>query len=325
MGLVTHASADGGLDPRKRQASAQARSQALRARTPAEAASRMIQQAVFSARFWQDWVQSGPPGKHEWEGEWEGEREGERLDEGASGGRSNAGAAPHGTAARHAADLLAGHRRLLVVSPHPDDEVLMCSGLMQAQLQRGGALEVLAVTDGEACFGDGTDRAALGLRRRAEAKAGLRALSAMGAIGAHAVPTHYFGLPDGAVANHERALEQRLCAHVRAGDVVVCTWRLDGHPDHDATGRACAAACAARNASLLEAPVWMWHWARPEHPSINWHQLVRMPLGSAQQARKQLALQCHESQITPSHQRPPIVDEGLQARARWPFECFFAT
>ena len=41
------------------------------------------------------------------------------------------------------------------------------------------------------------------------------------------------------------------------------TWRGDGHPDHDAVGRAAATACDAVGCRLLEYPVWMWHWARP--------------------------------------------------------------
>ncbi|MST31813.1 hypothetical protein GHK86_03595, partial [Acidimicrobiaceae bacterium USS-CC1] len=39
--------------------------------------------------------------------------------------------------------------RVLVVAPHPDDEVLGAGGLLQVLRGRGVAIEVCAVTDGE--------------------------------------------------------------------------------------------------------------------------------------------------------------------------------
>lgn len=292
MELVTEATASAPIA----YAPDQATVQPCAAGDGASAPSRLIEQPAFSPQFWQQWIQVGPV---------------------ASNG-SRARSLPQGLPQRPAAHLLAGHHRLVVVSPHPDDEILMCSGLMQAQLARGGAVEVVAVSDGEACFGQQGDRAAVGLRRRSEAAAGLRAL------GAYATPVHYLGVPDGAVAEHEDALARRLFALLRPGDVVVCTWKLDGHPDHDASGRAAVLACATRGARLLQAPVWMWHWARPEHPCIAWCHMVQVPLDRVQQARKAQALQCHQSQLTPSFAQPAVVDEALQARASWPFECFFA-
>jgi LmbE family N-acetylglucosaminyl deacetylase len=41
-------------------------------------------------------------------------------------------------------------------------------------------------------------------------------------------------------------------------------WRHDGHPDHDAAGRAATIASAAAGAPLLQYLVWAWHWADPE-------------------------------------------------------------
>ena len=47
--------------------------------------------------------------------------------------------------------LFADAQRLVVVSPHPDDEVLACGGLMALAAQAGVAITVISVTDGEAC------------------------------------------------------------------------------------------------------------------------------------------------------------------------------
>ncbi len=220
---------------------------------------------------------------------------------------------------RSVAKCLERRERLVVVAPHPDDEVLMCCGLVLEQLRRGCEVLVIALTDGEACFGPYAERAAIGLERRGEALAGLRAL------GASSANVQYLGLPDGALALHESAVQQRLLDILRPQDLVVCTWRFDGHPDHDAAGRASAWACQQRSLSLLEAPVWMWHWARPDHSAIDWQALVQTPLSAAAQVRKWDALQCHSSQLSARGSQPPVVDAALQARVRWPFETFFET
>jgi len=50
--------------------------------------------------------------------------------------------------------LLANTQRVVVVSPHPDDEVLACGGLLALHARRGGEVMVVAVTDGEASHRD---------------------------------------------------------------------------------------------------------------------------------------------------------------------------
>jgi LmbE family N-acetylglucosaminyl deacetylase len=47
-------------------------------------------------------------------------------------------------------DALLGHDALLVLAPHPDDEVLGFAGLIDAFLQRGKPVEIVVVTDGDA-------------------------------------------------------------------------------------------------------------------------------------------------------------------------------
>ena len=51
-----------------------------------------------------------------------------------------------------AATLLAGHERVVVVAPHPDDEILGCGGLLGHAAGQGMQVRVVAVTDGEACY-----------------------------------------------------------------------------------------------------------------------------------------------------------------------------
>lgn len=219
---------------------------------------------------------------------------------------------------------LAG-RRLVVLAPHPDDEVLACGALLHTHVAQGGDALIVAVTDGEASHaGDARwPPARLAASRRAESAQGLRAL------GAAPVPVQRWGLPDGAVGAVNASgpsLQTRLAAVLRAGDVVATTWRRDGHPDHEACGAAAAAACARTGSTLLEAPVWMWHWADPDHPDIPWHDLRALPVSAQALALKQRALQAHASQLSPRGDGAgPVLDASILRRAQWDQEFFFVS
>jgi LmbE family N-acetylglucosaminyl deacetylase len=245
---------------------------------------------------------------------------------GTSDLRWQAWLAEHPLPARGLDEWVAADQRLVVVAPHPDDEVLACGGLLAMHLARGGRCLVVAVTDGDASHLDSPHwtRDSLGAARRNESAAGLAALgSQKGAC----TEVERFGIPDGAVAAHEHALCERLSTVLEARDVVVTTWRLDGHPDHDTTGRACARACALAGVRLLEAPVWMWHWASPGDDRVPWQRLASLPIDAEAMRRKQAALAAHHTQLTVRERTEgdalePVLGAEILARALRTFEAF---
>lgn len=98
-------------------------------------------------------------------------------------------------------DIQAG-QRLLVVAPHPDDEILAAGGLMQNVLGNGGQVEVVIVTNGDGQFLSplldhplSTPRAVnyvnFGKRRQDET------LAAMEKIGIDPSQVIFLGYPDG--------------------------------------------------------------------------------------------------------------------------------
>ena len=74
------------------------------------------------------------------------------------------------TASLCGASWLLNAHRLVVVAPHPDDEVLACGGLLAMRAAQAGKVLIVAVTDGEASHGEATGPAAdaLAAQRRAE-------------------------------------------------------------------------------------------------------------------------------------------------------------
>lgn len=181
--------------------------------------------------------------------------------------------------------------RLVVLAPHPDDEVLAVGGLIAQLAAAGRELLLVAVTDGTASH-PGSARwtpAALAATRPGETADALRRL------GVGEVPTLRLGLPDSDVA--EAPVIAAVAPSLRDRDVLVVTWRHDGHPDHEAVGRAGAALAAATGAPLLEVPVWTWHWARPGDARVPWERARRVELDAALLARKRAAVEAYASQL----------------------------
>ena len=217
-------------------------------------------------------------------------------------------------------DLCPGQSRLVVIAPHPDDEILACGGLLAMRAQRGLACLVVAVTDGEAshAMGSPLTLARLGARRVEESLAGLRALG---------VPSTFvarLGMPDGGTALLIDKIAQKLGALLKPTDVVISTWRLDGHPDHEAVGEAATRASAASGCRLLQAPVWMWHWAKPEDARVPWEALAALNLTRDAIQAKQKALRCHLSQLEErTGGLGPVLIASIVARVGRSQEHFF--
>lgn len=192
-----------------------------------------------------------------------------------------------------ARDWLAGVTRLVVVSPHPDDEALGCGGLIATARALGTPVRVVSVTDGEACYPDAPawPPARLRTARRQELE---RALACLG-VDADAIDTLDIG--DGRVAEREDALVDALAPLLRAGDRVLTTWRSDGHPDHEATARAVERAAAGCAASVAQFPVWAWHWLSPDAPAAPLPGAQRCVLTPAACRAKAAALACFVSQL----------------------------
>ena len=219
------------------------------------------------------------------------------------------------------AQLIGAARRVVIVAPHPDDEVLACGGLLQQLAERGMPVTVIAVTDGEASHpGSSTWTRARLLDVRPD-----ETMAALAVLGLDEVPVTRLHLPDGGVAPRERELAQALGDLIAAGDLLLTTWRHDGHPDHEATARACAAAASACGAALVEAPIWGWHWSRPGDAAMPLDHARRLMLDDATLARKRAALDCFESQLVtdPASGHDAILTRNTLERLLNPFEMYF--
>ncbi|MCD4527443.1 PIG-L deacetylase family protein [Nocardioides sp. cx-173] len=188
---------------------------------------------------------------------------------------------------------LSSFRRLVVVSAHPDDESLGAGGLIATAYARGIPVYVVLLTAGEASQSSPSPvhtRHALATMRLAEMENALARL-------APDSPLVFLGAPDGGVAASEVQVTASLTELLgdASATLVAAPWRRDGHPDHDAAGRAAAAAAAASGATLVEYPVQFWSQGLPA--AAPWDEMVRLTLTPEARDAKAAAIQCHASQV----------------------------
>ncbi len=185
-------------------------------------------------------------------------------------------------------------KRIVIVSPHPDDEVFGVGGILQHALSCGIPVKVFAVTDGEGShrFKDVSLSQELARRRARESSEALRRL------GWEKPFVKRLHIPDTDVTSHRRELQGALSAALRPGDWCLAPWQHDGHPDHDACGEVARIAANAAGSRLLSYLVWTWHWASPHDSAFPWSSCCRVQLSRRERARKRWASMAFESQIS---------------------------
>lgn len=219
-----------------------------------------------------------------------------------------------------ASQLVPPGHRAVVVAPHPDDEILGCGGLLCLLGELGRRLALVAVTDGDGSHPQSTLWPASRLRntRPLETREALRRLQL------ERTTVTRLAIPDGQVSEQEDLLCQRLLDFLTPEDVVFATWRLDGHPDHEATGRAAVEACRVRGARCIEVPIWTWHWAAPGDARVPWARAQRLDLEDDIVALKKQAVNAFGSQLTEdsSTGQGPILPDTVVTRLTRAWEVY---
>jgi LmbE family N-acetylglucosaminyl deacetylase len=201
---------------------------------------------------------------------------------------------------------------IVVAGAHPDDETLGFGATASQLAAAGVRVQIVSASDGGAAYASQSvlQRYRLERTRRAELHRAARVLGVAAPI--------CLGLPDGEIAGHEQRLADLLTEILAAkppGTWCAATWRGDGHPDHEAVGRAAAVAAGRTGAVLVEYPVWMWHWARPGDDAVPWQRMSTAPVDVAATERKRLAAQSFRSQfLPPTHDDPPVLPPAVLHR-----------
>jgi LmbE family N-acetylglucosaminyl deacetylase len=172
--------------------------------------------------------------------------------------------------------------RVLVISPHPDDEAIGCGGTLRKHVVEGDSVSVIFLTSGE---GGGHGREPRETARVREEEAG----AAAAILGlAHA---EFWREPDGRF-RATRQLTERLRTRLQEWepDVVYVTHEEEMHPDHRAAVRLVRRALTGAAAPAVRPTVLMFEVWTP----IQWmDQVVDI---SAHIEIKMAAIRAHRSQ-----------------------------
>jgi LmbE family N-acetylglucosaminyl deacetylase len=213
--------------------------------------------------------------------------------------------------------------RAVIIAPHPGDEVLGCGGLLCQLTLLERSVALISVTDG----GGSHPGSLLWPEQRLTLVRPRESADALHRLGLDPASLIWSraGYADGDVAAQEDALVAFLQQHLHVTDVVFATWSEDGHPDHEAVGRAAGRACVLAGAQLLEIPIRAWHWAHPEDERLPWERARKVLLDPATQARKRDAALAFSSQLQgdPSIGLAPNLPAGVLERLLQPFELVF--
>ncbi|MEM7354889.1 MAG: PIG-L family deacetylase [Acidobacteriota bacterium] len=175
-----------------------------------------------------------------------------------------------------------GGRRVLVVAPHPDDEVVGCGGAILAHLRAGDAVRICCVTDGRASQALGLSADEMAHVRRAELEVAVDQLGA---------ELDWLGLPEGEWRRGHLATRLgRVLLRLRP-HLVYAPSRVDFHPEHERVARALASALSDLAEEPPEIRIYPVHV--PLTPILT--RLV-VPLSSSE-PRLLAALQAHRSQL----------------------------
>lgn len=219
----------------------------------------------------------------------------------------------------HQWDMLLGSRGIVVIAPHPDDEILGCGALMAACAAQGLPVWVIYLTDGGASRPDLTahERKRLVLQRQDEAIAGLKAL------GVPSTSALFVGAPDGQLHTskaHAKLATYKLHDLILQGSVssVFVTSQCDAHVDHQsAYALAVRALVSYPGIQLYTYPV----SSRIDHDACPVSQSIfdiRLNTSSFV-GQKRAALGCHVSQLQTQFPiqgftlAPEIVEEMCSA------------
>lgn len=120
-------------------------------------------------------------------------------------------------------------RNVMVLSPHPDDDALGCSGTIKRLVRRGASVDIVYITNGERLYGEPSDEIAR--VRIEEAQRASQRLGCRDAI--------FLGFPDGGLINHKEEVYQRLKMIIekKRPEVVFSPSLMDYHQDHVATAK----------------------------------------------------------------------------------------
>lgn len=182
--------------------------------------------------------------------------------------------------------------RILIVAPHPDDEVIGCGGLIARLVAEGNPPHIIVMTGGEGAHGkDSADKDAIVKARRRLTR---NALALLGVPVSH---LHELDFADGGISAHSEQVNklQEYINEIRPDTILVPHWG-EGWPDHVNTAKI-VMQLAPSSAQVWEYCVWMWYynvWG-----GLDWRNAAAIRLTPREHELKRKAVDAYISPLAP--------------------------
>ncbi len=154
-----------------------------------------------------------------------------------------------------------GVQRILVIAPHPDDEVIGCSGTIIRHKQCGDEVYVAYVSDGRRSRAFGLAPAEMAQCRKQEAAAAANAL--------RIDHFEWFGLPEGEWTAEQLQPGLQALVNCFAPHYIYAPSRIDLHSEHHKVAHALATVLAARNGEQVTPTVRIYQVQVPLTPILS--------------------------------------------------------
>lgn len=145
--------------------------------------------------------------------------------------------------------------KILIIAPHPDDEIFGCAGLIEQLTSKRKFVNILFLSRGEAAVNDINKRSKIIKKRRELAE------EATGIFGLDSDSISWLDFPDGKFVNISKKEQQHLETHILNynPDVVFYPHHWDGSPDHITASIMIYNIVKQHNIEGYEYCVWLWH------------------------------------------------------------------
>ena len=213
------------------------------------------------------------------------------------------------------------HQRVLIIAPHPDDEILGCAGLIQKLAKLKREVVLVAISNGTMSHPDSTyyTPEKLDTIRPQESLQALKTLD----LGVQ-IERIALNIVDGQISKQTDLLYQALEKITRSDDILISTYEMDGHPDHEAAGQVVKYFAQQHILSCYRVFIWTWHWASPHHPLLSLEHCFKVKLDATELEKKRQAISCFQSQcvVDPSTHQAPILSTFTIERILQPYEVY---
>mgnify|MGYP003056762150 CR=1 FL=1 len=184
------------------------------------------------------------------------------------------------------------NNNILILAPHPDDEVFGCGGLIASLVAEGNAPHVIVLTGGGdshrgCCSTSESD--IISARRELTHKA-------MSALGLPELNIHELDFSDGHISEGNAAEKKKLESLISEihPDVILVPHHGEGWSDHLAVRD--LGIELANNAEVYEYCVWMWYY-RQKH--LDWQNAYALKMTVAEHQKKLVAIGAYLSALAP--------------------------